>query len=631
MARTPSPPPPYSSAPPSMAFSRADSISPPPSYATNPPVPFKPPRAATTARIKDRSERTPLLARGRGRNGARGVSAGLIRATRPAQNASASTPGILLVHVLLCLTLTVGIIFLIYSYYARTATKIPEIPIPTYNVAIIGAGPAGIAAAWHLRTSPAVRGVKLNITLYESKPILGGVLALHGANRGALLTKGDPTQGPITAEDIAGTALMWNNELFTRDSEKALKDEVDFIELGSEQIGYYKNEHRMALAVRPYKKMPLGTWLRLIWSYGGSVWRANKLAQDGKLGLSKAPLISNVEEIIRSVGFLGPLKLRADEMLKNRDISEKYAAEILEPQVQRAYGQNLTQVTGLAAMLAAAQEQTANVYMGGALIERLQRIVDEIDLDVRTSTRVTGVKHVETTDKKPMWLIQHESTEEGGDGNFSTDVFDKVIMSAFDMKILIENSDGVALNLTSYYENDTDAIESAILEKSPAIPVHITFFTSETKLSSWHGEGQVLFINGKQARDMRELALVREILDIYDNTTRLEYLYRVFSASPILDQLQNHAKITWSYETTIDQAYPVLFPRRESFPPFELPWAKGFWWSSIIHRAGATVDLSWLAGKVVAEALIKEVVVPSKRTTASVEPPKCFKAFCFHH
>lgn len=136
-------------------------------------------------------------------------------------------------------------------------------PLPTYNVAIVGmqfldkilrafifplldrlsnilqgAGPAGISAAQHLRNSRAARtSVHFNITIYESKPVLGGALALHHANGSSVFPKDDPNQSPITAEDIAGTALMWNNALFTQDSEKALKDKIKFTELGPERIG----------------------------------------------------------------------------------------------------------------------------------------------------------------------------------------------------------------------------------------------------------------------------------------------------------------------------------------------------------------------------------------------------------
>jgi hypothetical protein len=81
--------------------------------------------------------------------------------------------------------------------------------------------------------------VRFNITIFESKPVIGGVLAFHDVEGSSspVFPKDDQAQSLITAEDIAGKALMWSNALFTRDSEKILGDKVEFIELGHEQVG----------------------------------------------------------------------------------------------------------------------------------------------------------------------------------------------------------------------------------------------------------------------------------------------------------------------------------------------------------------------------------------------------------
>jgi hypothetical protein len=77
--------------------------------------------------------------------------------------------------------------------------------------------------------------VRFNITIFESKPVIGGALAFHSSKGDVVFPRDDRMQSPITAEDIAGKALMWNNALFTRDSEIILGDEVGFTELGHEQ------------------------------------------------------------------------------------------------------------------------------------------------------------------------------------------------------------------------------------------------------------------------------------------------------------------------------------------------------------------------------------------------------------
>ncbi|KAI1110506.1 hypothetical protein F5Y14DRAFT_359861 [Nemania sp. NC0429] len=138
---------------------------------------------------------------------------------------------------LISLHLVAGFYALQFLLQYWTSSQAPLGPPPTYNVAIIGAGPAGIAAAQRLRTSPRARGLRFNITIYEAKPVLGGALALCGANGSLVFPKDDTTQSPITAEDIAGKGLAWSNELFTRDSERVLGDSVHFLELTPEKIG----------------------------------------------------------------------------------------------------------------------------------------------------------------------------------------------------------------------------------------------------------------------------------------------------------------------------------------------------------------------------------------------------------
>ncbi|KAI1750934.1 hypothetical protein F4782DRAFT_228440 [Xylaria castorea] len=506
------------------------------------------------------------------------------------------------------LHLVAGLYALHFLVYYWDSVHVSPAPLPTYNVAIIGAGPAGIAAAQHLRNSPTARYIRFNVTIYESRPVLGGVLAFCDANGSSVFPKNDPTQSPITAEDIAGNALMRDNILFTQDSEKVLKDKVDFFELGPEQIGYYRNDIRAASAVRPFKKTPLLMWLQLLWAYGSSIGRGDKLAQDGTLRnvMLNAPLIPDVEKIFKSLGVLKPLKQRATDMLKDRGISVQYSTDILEPQVQRAYGQSLNMVTGLTAMMAAAREESANAYGGGDLIERLQRIVKDIDVGVRTSTRVTGIKYLEVNEKQPAWLIRHESVD-GGGGNSSFELFDKVIMAALDFDIQLENGDEPTPGLMTHYNIDANNVKVSMRETNPFIPVQVTFFTSDARLSPWsHDEDQVLFLEARKAAGMRELALVREIVSYYDFSTKVEYLYRVLSDRPVIKELQSRAKITWSHETKIEKAYPISFPLQR-YPPFELPWAPGFWWTSVIQRAGTSIDLNWLTGKVVAQELIKGV------------------------
>jgi hypothetical protein len=310
----------------------------------------------------------------------------------------------------------------------------------------------------------------------------------------------------------------------------------------------------------------MATWLSLLWAYGSSVWRVNSLVHDGDLreAMLKAPLVANPEKILESLGVLKHAQQWASMLLRERDISERYAAEILDPQVQRAYGQSVDQVTSIGAMLAAAQEDSANAYMGGDLVDRLQRIVRKIDVDVRTSTHVVGIKYQDIAEQHPAWLIRYESADaEAGEGTVSVEAFDKVIMAAADFGIRLESSDGLTHNLTAYNENDIGTAEAAGSDESDAfVPVHITLFTSDAKLSQWHDDDQVLFLGGKKAAGIRDLALVRQIVSRHEGSAKTEFLYRVLSQSPVLEEMQNHCNISWSHQTWVCMASELSDDRR---------------------------------------------------------------------
>ncbi|KAI1356938.1 hypothetical protein F5Y01DRAFT_309482 [Xylaria sp. FL0043] len=441
----------------------------------------------------------------------------------------------------------------LWMYWYAAAPNEPS-PLPTYSVAIIsrslcaevllqgsffpngqavfnlptGAGPAGISAAQHLHNSPSARYMQFNVTIYESNPVVGGALALHETNGSYIYPKDDPTQDAIVAEDIAGTSLMWNNALFTQDSEEALMKKIEFVEVESQE-----EHHRSELT-----------------------WRGDKLVQDGSLrkAMLKAELVPDLEKIFKPLGVLKPLQKQAKDLVRDRRISDRYATDLLEPQVRRAYGQSLDQVTGFAAMMAASQEESANCYKGGDLIQQLQRVVHDIDVKVHTATRVTQLKYVELSEKRRSWLIRHESAEDGSNGgNSSLEMFDKVIMAALDFDVQIQNGDEPMLDLRTYYNVSANTAGAKLRDDGdPVVPVHVTFSTSTARLRSPWDDEQVLFVEPQAPAGMRELILVREIVNSRDdNGMDVEYLYRVLSQGPVLDELRSRTNITWSYQTKV--------------------------------------------------------------------------------
>ncbi|KAI2629708.1 hypothetical protein GGR54DRAFT_635889 [Hypoxylon sp. NC1633] len=468
-------------------------------------------------------------------------------------------------------------------------------PPPVYSVAIVGAGPAGISAARYLHHQAVVRDIYLNITLFESAPVVGGQLAFHDSTSGPVFPYDDRAQDPIIAEDITGTALLWGNPLFTKESEKVLGDKVHFSELGSQKVSYFSGHGIVSQTTRPYAKTPMMDWLGLIWRYGSSVWQAGDMSKQGDIRghFANPSLVPDVMQLGISLGILDPVQEYAQNALDSRGIGGAYVTEVLGPQVQRAHSQDIGDISTLAMTLAAFQEDSANSYAGGELIERLEHMVSATGATVRANTEVLGLKYEQINAQDSAWLIEYGAA---GSPGFHAEAFDKVIIAA--------------PNFDLYHRAAAvDDVEAASMQTYR--PAHVTFFTTAERLDlNIYGDAdQILFLDEQSGshslHGVRELAFVRRVVRAGDGGG-LEYLYRVLSDNNVTEQIkQLDLEITWSYQVKLENAYPYLFPFRR-FPPFKLS-DKGLWWTSAIHAIASTVDMSWLAGQIVAEEVIKDL------------------------
>ncbi|KAI1208785.1 uncharacterized protein F4807DRAFT_429434 [Annulohypoxylon truncatum] len=546
------------------------SESPPPAYSSRPPSIYQ----------RLRSERTPLI---------------------PSAVNSKSIPDVVVKPPLACLQL-LGLVlfflpfFFLYHFFSG-GPSLPPPPIPTYSVAIIGAGPAGISAAQHLYCNSRGRRFHLNITLFESAPSIGGQLALNASTGGPVFPYDDDEQNPISAEDIAGTALVWGNPLFTKASEATLGDRVGFSERPSQMVGYYSDQV-VSDTTRPYSKTPTTSWLGQIFRYGSSVWRAGAMAKDGTSLRDRfvdPHPTTDLMQLMISLGILDSVQEPAQDGLDNRGISGGYVTEVLGPQVERAYFQKVSEISTLAAMLGVAQEDYANFYVGGELIDRLEQIISATDAHVRVGATVAGIKHAYIDEEKPAWLLSYGAL---GVSGIQAEAFDKVIIAAPEFNL--------------YQVSSIDDIEAASVLTYR--PVYITFFTTPSRLRPdlfRDDLDQILFFNN-EAEDspftgFRELAFVREVVRVGNDGNRVvEHLYRILSDGGAIEQLrQLNQEITWIYQTRLENGYPDLYPFKR-YPPFKLS-SQGLWWTSAIHSIASTVDMSWLAGQIVAEEVLKDL------------------------
>ncbi|KAI0593883.1 hypothetical protein F4775DRAFT_468469 [Biscogniauxia sp. FL1348] len=415
-----------------------------------------------------------------------------------------------------------------------------------------GAGPAGIAAAYQLRASTPARDFRLDITMFETAPRVGGQLVLTSSNLegGLVFPHDDPLQDPITAEDTTGSALLYTNPLFTKDSEKILWDRVMFTHLGSHQVKYYSGKRSVTETTRPYDKTPTWSWLGLIWRYGAAVWQAGGMVKDGNLRdkMAKAPLSPDIKSIMESLGMVELAQQWATEQLSRRGIGGSYRTEVLEPQIRRALGQKVQEVSSLAMLMAAAQEDIGSSFSGGDLAERLELVLNTLDVDLYTETKVTGLKYELIGENQPAWLVQQERTANTTGPLYAA--FDKVILATYDEELVRQAMFGIR-------EYDKDAEEMTESVSGLFKPAYVTFFTSMKQSETWHGTEQFLFLdtNDKESfySSVHEFALVRTVPGTRHSEAgpRVEYLYRLLSDSDVTEHLRQDPAITWMHQKRV--------------------------------------------------------------------------------
>lgn len=271
------------------------------------------------------------------------------------------------------------------------------------------------------------------------------------------------------------------------------------------------------------------------------------MSQEGDLRdrFADPPLESDVVQLMSSLGVAEPVQEYAHNGLDSRGIGDPYVTEVLAPQVARALAQKVSDVSTLAMVLSAFQEDTANAYVGGGdLLDRLEQILGATGVTVKTATEVTGLKHEEISSDASAWLVKYSAH---GASGARAEAFDRVVIAApsFDL----------------YRAASVDDVEAAsVLTYRPA---HVAFFTLPARLRPdvYEDVDQVLFLERQEEGDslggVRELAFVREVVRIVDYGNRkVEYLYRALSDGDPTERLQQlDLEVTWLYQARVSASW----------------------------------------------------------------------------
>lgn len=488
---------------------------------------------------------------------------------------------------------------------------------------IVGAGPAGISTASALSRAqfPNKNGqpdVRVDITVFEKKDRIGGKIAL-----GPWLSTGDGLSYALQAEDVAVGCLSSSRIIPARlnpryGSRFGFDTTSGVAESGRNVVGFFDGKEVIADVTRPREDITWGDWLKLIWRYGPSVWRASKLPTGTMDGFNrmmdmafeaekgrKSKTHARPWDMLLAGRMVGAASLSAKARLSKNGIEGKYVDEILRAQARRQSGVDIEDLSDLGLSMALEREgidscpnkENARMMQELAAIKSNSRAVFEM------STRVTAFKQELVEEGKKKWIVEY--TQAGMDG-LDYEAFDKVIIAA-------------PWNISSLPFVPIVETQEPVLYK----PVWVTIIITKSQLTSKHFgrtpetlPTEILPIVSSpdlplEFRGIHEITFLRQQRDMNsEEHLRTANLYRVLSDHPLSNATirtlwEDGVEATYSEE--IENAYPITYPRGSSDALGSFQLGDGIWHTSVMDAVGTTMDLAWVAGGNVARLVEEDI------------------------
>jgi len=326
-----------------------------------------------------------------------------------------------------------GMSYGIFQRYGRS--KGPIVVAPTVRVAIIGAGPAGIGAAWaigHAAREGGRRGrpINVDVTVFERKLTVGGRMVPNpspGDNDNTFLS------AHFRVEDIAVGNFM--------SSGSVLKDRV-VSELGEKwhgdenqarrvEVGYFDGENMRAKIVRPYTDLSWKAYLCLVARYWLSITRAKNLPDevakkmDRFLGLYGT--FGSIGEMIESSGLGKHIGKRGEDSLKDANIGDLYKHDVIGPQLRRQLVQGVEEVSELSLAMALQKEKMSSLGSEKNIETALELLLAASGAGLKLGMNIQGLDR-RTVDgaETEEWICETS----GVDGEVKHESFDHVIIAA---------------------------------------------------------------------------------------------------------------------------------------------------------------------------------------------------------
>ncbi|KAF7857975.1 hypothetical protein EAF04_009332 [Stromatinia cepivora] len=530
-------------------------------------------------------------------------------------------------------------VFFIFGFYNVILRGIlvdrddPEIKVVNFKVGIIGAGPAGIAAAQGVRDGVSALGrkfkdrnvdVQVEIIIYEEKNRIGGRMVVEGSS-GMEIEVEDVAGGAFDADlldIIGGMTDLEKKENLVAESE----------DIGMGKVGYFDTNHIITETYRPYATTPWNHYIFLVWKYGTSVWRAPKIP----IGTMKSfntfirtmnngrSWISSVKEMIFEMSqqhAYPSFSVPATERLEKNGIGNSYIRDILAPQVRRHTGQSIEQISDLALSMALNREEMGSqkAVNSGIFQMMMEKSLKESKAKLRLGAKVTKARWEEVMEDYETWLIELENAT-NKDELPTVEILDKLIIAAPSnyMELLGESKD---------HESIFNLDVSQDIEYQP---VYITFFITSSLLTSTSlkdGSSAPLPVQllpiidttqplNSTHNTIIELTLLRPLNPFPSHQTpgppqsisTTKYLYRLLTSTPLphtslyttLKLQENTIEIeTWT-QHKIPYAYPVMQPQFPKNVDGEFQLGNHVWRTNAAEGVwGSEVEVAWCVGRLV--------------------------------
>lgn len=487
------------------------------------------------------------------------------------------------------------------------------------QVAIIGAGPGGASAAFHLRKLADEQGLPINITIFERNSYIGG--------RSTTVNAWNDPELPI---ELGASIFVKVNEILvnsTREFGLATGGPGD--DDGERLLGIWSGEK----FVFTQASSSWAWWdlAKLLWKYGMSAIRTNNLmkatvAKFMKLYQPPYFPFRSLSERVQELDLVGSTGVTGAQLLEQNNIYAPFTTDIIQASTRVNYGQNLGVIHGLETMVCMAIDGAMQVTGGNWQI--FDRMVGHSTAYVNLETAVTTI---EKGEKQYPYRLTSKHVDEV---NATSHNFDSIVLAGplqFS-KIQIAND-----------------ILGKVPDEIPYVRLHVTLFATHHLLSGKYfglkGGAQVpdtvlTTVPHTEEGNRSEIpffsiSTLRHDIDRGDGRPP-QHIYKIFSpealTSDLLSQLFNvqidslpsdldvlaekpTADFSWWYPKIWD-SYPYEYPRL-TFE--ETVLAKGFYYTSGMESFISTMETSALMGKNVAHLVIEDFMAEGEHPLSEDE------------